>query len=246
MKRSLFFNAAAILCGLSSQLSAQAVQAVPVTGKTLIQRASVESWANQSILIVTTNGTRIVIDAFKPVPDLKPNILLITHDHWDHNDSALLSQAVADTNCVVLNIRPNTNVVKNGVAVTGISAAHNPTGVSENSPTDVIYLIETDGLRIAHTGDLGQFSITDKQLKALGKIDILITQLNNTYSELNVSRALKLIGQINPQIVIPAHTSDDANKKAAEKIGNAENLPGFWNVNSADLADGKKKMIILQ
>jgi L-ascorbate metabolism protein UlaG (beta-lactamase superfamily) len=67
-----------------------------------------------------------------------------------------------------------------------------------------IWVIEVDGLRIAHLGDLGH-SLNETTLKKLGKIDILMIPIGGVYT-LNGSDAKKVVAQLKPrEYVFPMH-----------------------------------------
>lgn len=63
-----------------------------------------------------------------------------------------------------------------------------------------VYIIETDGVRLCHLDGVNR-ELTDPELEGLADIDILIvdTGLNDDANE----TAAKIVGQIEPRIVIP-------------------------------------------
>ena len=63
------------------------------------------------------------------------------------------------------------------------------------SSGDVIYVLESEEMRFCHLGNLGQKELTDEQLEKIGQIDVLMISA--------VEEAQKIIGQIEPKIVIP-------------------------------------------
>jgi L-ascorbate metabolism protein UlaG (beta-lactamase superfamily) len=67
-----------------------------------------------------------------------------------------------------------------------------------------MYLIEMDGIKVAHLGNLGQDTLTDKQMEILEGVDILLVPVGGGDS-LNATKAVKLISQIQPRIVIPMY-----------------------------------------
>ena len=62
---------------------------------------------------------------------------------------------------------------------------------------------EADGLRIAHLGDVGE-DLSDAQIKALGKLDVLILPVGGFYT-IDAAEASRLVERLSPRIVVPMH-----------------------------------------
>jgi len=58
-------------------------------------------------------------------------------------------------------------------------------------------------------GDVGQNALTPEQLEALGKVDVAIMQLDNTFSEMNMhnKKGFNMMAQVKPHLIIPTHIS---------------------------------------
>ncbi|MBU1563696.1 MBL fold metallo-hydrolase [Patescibacteria group bacterium] len=67
-----------------------------------------------------------------------------------------------------------------------------------------MYLIKVDDIIVCHLGDFGQEKLTDRQLEVIGDIDILMIPVDGVCT-LNAREAVKVIKQIEPNIVIPMH-----------------------------------------
>ena len=98
-------------------------------------------------------------------------------------------------------------------------------------------LLEVDGLRIAHLGDIGQESFTKEQLKELGKIDIAFMQFENNYSSMSLAngKGFKLIEQLKPTVIIPTHYTDAALPVLEQKYGKIAEFTNLLAVSRADL-----------
>lgn len=94
-------------------------------------------------------------------------------------------------------------------------------------------------------GDIGQDTLSDVQLKELGRIDIAFMQFVNPYSDYSLEngKGFKLIEQLKPQIIIPTHSSAEATKKIGEMVGAYESVRNILTVSKEDLQDGKRKVI---
>jgi len=67
-----------------------------------------------------------------------------------------------------------------------------------------VFVIEVDGWRICHLGDLGHI-LTVPQLKKIGPVDVLMIPVGGIYT-LNGSEAKKVVDQIKPkEYIFPMH-----------------------------------------
>lgn len=76
-----------------------------------------------------------------------------------------------------------------GVFIQGIPSSQN-----------TIYVFEAEDVRFCHLGDLGQKQLTDEQLEKIDGVDVLMISAGE--------EAQKIIGQIEPKIVIPMDYDD--------------------------------------
>ena len=67
-----------------------------------------------------------------------------------------------------------------------------------------MFIIQVDGIRILHCGDLGQPVLTDLQLKQIGKIEVLLIPVGGVYT-IDGEQAVAITEQIQPRIVVPIH-----------------------------------------
>ncbi|MCK4819098.1 MBL fold metallo-hydrolase, partial [bacterium] len=123
-------------------------------------------------------------------------ILLITHQHPDHSNKKAIN------NSAFLIEEPGEYEI-NGVYVKGIPAFHDDDQGKKRGEV-IIYLIETEDIRICHLGDFGQKELTSEQLDQLGNIDILMVPVGGIYT-IDAKGASKIISQIEPKLVIPMH-----------------------------------------
>ncbi|MNI18861.1 metal-dependent hydrolase [compost metagenome] len=181
------------------------------SGKTMIKllTTSSETVRHASYAIVSSKGTVIVAD-----PNLVPNsnglikadIVTISHTHPDHSDPKFLVPYLKKQieGSRVSRYKEETFTV-NDVKVTGIPASHG-SEFNPDNPTDMIYLFEVDGLRIAHFGDMAQTELTEEQLKALGKIDVSISVFSDSGGfGFGKDKTVRALEQLQPAIAMPGH-----------------------------------------
>jgi L-ascorbate metabolism protein UlaG (beta-lactamase superfamily) len=145
-------------------------------------------------------GVTLVTDPFDKevglkVPNFEADIVTVSHQHHDHNNSS----ALRGTPFII--DMPGEYDVK-GVMVQGIETFHDDKNGAERG-ANIVYRIEMDGLTIAHLGDLGHV-LTDEQLDQLDGVDILIIPVGGKFT-LDAKKAVEVIAQIEPRVVIPMH-----------------------------------------
>ena len=174
---------------------------------------------NAQVELINSQGTRVLIDMSAPSslsqPATDKDVLLTTHKHPDHVNDAFLAS-----------FKGQQIFVKEGeiklpdMTMCGIASAHNANDqLKPENGTNYIYIVDMGGLRIVHFGDIGQRALTPAQLTMLGKVDIAITQFDNSYSDMNISnkKGFNLADQVKPRLIIPTHNSLDAAKYAATR-----------------------------
>ena len=164
------------------------------------------TWYGQSLFQILSaadkNGQiKIVIDPFSDsiglrVPQLEADVLLLSHQHQDHNNVRLVSGNY------FLVEEPGEYEVKN-VFIQGVPSSHNNASDKERGG-NTIYIIQAEGLRICHLGDLGQNELTDEQLDKIGDVDILMIPIGGGPT-ISTKEAQKIMAQVEPKITIPMH-----------------------------------------
>lgn len=142
----------------------------------------------------------LFIDPFDKSIGLKPpqgqaDIVLSTHDHYDHsNISALKGEPV------VINT-PGEFAAK-GINIIGLDTFHDKSEGAQRGK-NTVFVIESEEMRICHMGDLGA-EPTPEQLDEIGEIDVLMIPVGGTVT-LDGKEATKLVHKIEPKTVIPMH-----------------------------------------
>ncbi|HZX50277.1 MAG TPA: MBL fold metallo-hydrolase [Candidatus Paceibacterota bacterium] len=169
---------------------------------------------------------RIVIDPYEESIGLKPpqveaDMVLVTHDHFDHNNA----KAVRGEPMVISG--PGEYELK-GVFIKGIASWHdNAEGKDRGKNT--MYVIEAEGLRLCHLGDIGQDELSAEQVGQIGNVDILFIPVGGTYT-VAAKGAAKIISQIEPRMVIPMHYALPRLKVKLEPVDEFLKTMGVKNV----------------
>ncbi len=147
----------------------------------------------------------IITDPYKDnvgfkMPRASADIVTISHHHQDHNNIDVIKGTTKRKEPFVIDGPGEYEV--NGVSIFGIASFHDDSGGSKRGE-NTIYLINLDGLRLAHLGDLGH-KLSEEQLEELNGVDILFIPVGGTYT-IDDNQAIEVIGQIEPRIIVPMH-----------------------------------------
>lgn len=160
------------------------------------------TWLGHSCFLLqqSTHNTTLLTDPFDasvgyPVPDVKTDVVTCSHGHFDHHytDSLPSGYELIDTD--------GTFSCKD-FSIKGIPCFHDDKeGALRGS--NIIYVIEADGLKIAHMGDLGHFP-TSTMEKELQDIDVMLMPVGGVFT-LDGDQAAKVVNTLKPRITIPMH-----------------------------------------
>ncbi|HRY68313.1 MAG TPA: MBL fold metallo-hydrolase [Phycisphaerae bacterium] len=197
-------------------------------------------WGQACVSIETFWGFTIVIDPFPateqmgfPKPDLTADLVLATHEHFDHTGfdvvkgkPVIVHGLRPDKNWAeidhYLDRRPNQAEVKwrakteagtptsHAVHVKSIHTFHDAESGAKRGK-NAMFIIETDGVRILHCGDLGH-TLAPEQLAAIGPVDVLLIPVGGTYT-VDPTQAIEVVKQIKPRrFVWPIHFKTSVGK----------------------------------
>ncbi|MET1160424.1 MAG: MBL fold metallo-hydrolase [Thermoprotei archaeon] len=164
---------------------------------------TIKWFGHACIAIVKTNGYTIVIDPHAgsdigiEKPDIKADLVLVTHEHFDHNAVEVVS-------------KPETRVLRefwgevriNDIVVRGYKTFHDKFE-GKRRGFNTVYVVETEGYRIAHMGDLGSPPGEDV-LNAIRGADLLAIPVGGTYT-IEPDEAWDIVEKTEPVNVLPIH-----------------------------------------
>lgn len=150
---------------------------------------------------IVGKDTTLVTDPFDSsmvgikYPSVEANIVTISHNHEDHNATGNVSNIHKVIN------GPGEYEI-NKISITGISSYHDDKKGAERGK-NTIYVIEMDGLRLVHLGDLGH-KLSDSEVESLGDVDILMIPVGGIYT-IDHRTAAEIVKSIEPRVIIPMH-----------------------------------------
>jgi len=160
-------------------------------------------WHGHSFIVVESpEGVRVAVDPHDgaslnlPVHRVEADHVLITHDHFDHNAVEVVSgyRGVFKWRTGVFSA--------GGLRVEGLPSFHDKSGGELRGP-NTIYVIEVEGVRVAHLGDLGH-PLTSELVEKLRGVEILVVPVGGTYT-IDAYEAREVVERISPRLVIPVH-----------------------------------------
>jgi len=128
-------------------------------------------------------------------PSLRADVVLISHDHFDHN----AIRVIRGDYVVVRDVTPRT--VK-GVHIRGLVAYHDDVDGEKRGKMNLFHFT-LGGTRFCHLGDLGHM-LSDEQVQELGEVDILFVPVGGVFT-IDGPQAQELVRRIRPKVAIPMH-----------------------------------------
>ena len=196
-----------------------------------------------------TEEVIVFLDPFGKEVGLRPaqgqaNIVLVSHDHHDHNNVAALKGGP-----VVIDTPGEYSAL--GINIIGTDTLHdNQEGKVRGHNT--AFILESEELKICHLGDLGT-DLSGKQLDEIDGVDILMIPIGGYYT-IDGKKAAEIVRKIEPAIIIPMHyrmpgTNPDLKfedeKKFCDEMGNCpKEKVAKLNIKKKDL-EGKSMEIVL-
>ena len=161
------------------------------------------SWHGHSCVSLSTGNYVIVFDPHdgKSIglkkPDVKADLVLITHDHFDHNADYVVS-------------KDKTRVFKayygealiNNIKITGLRTYHDKVK-GKRRGENTVYIVEVESKKIAHLGDLGEIP-DENTLSRLHGIDLLIIPVGGTFT-IEPNEAWIIVEKTKPINIMPIH-----------------------------------------
>lgn len=192
-------------------------------------------------------GVVVVTDPFNKeiglkVPNFEADIVTVSHDHQDHNNVDALRGNPFTISCAG-------EYDFKGVLIEGIDSYHDEKKGEERGG-NIIYRIEIDDISVAHLGDLGEV-LDNGQLEKLAGTDVLLIPVGGKYT-LDAKKAVEVISQIEPRIIIPMHYQTEGLKidldsidKFIKEIGLTPTYEEKLKISKKDLPQEDMELVIL-
>lgn len=169
-------------------------------------------WLGLSCFRITSGKGSLVLDPFTGVRgygevSTSAGQVFKSHNHGDHaflEGVKLVEEA------------------ENPFKVAEIDSFHDEVEGAKRGP-NTIHVVEAEGIRVAHLGDLGHLP-GEELVRALYGVDILLLPVGGFYT-IDAATAKKVVELVNPKTVVPMHYRDG--EFGHEPIGTLEDFLGL-------------------
>lgn len=190
-------------------------------------------WFGHSAFRLSAGGSTVVLDPFgeleeseagelrwgyPAIPCLDPSLVLISHEHPDHNGL----EAVGGAQTVIRSIAGRFDSPIGEVIAVG--SDHDQSAGTERG-LNTIFVFTLGGLRVAHFGDFGQAELRAEQRAAIGEVDLLFLPVGG-WPTIGARGAIEIVRRLRPAWVVPMHYRTAAIDFLEPASPFIENLPG--------------------
>ena len=231
MKTTAIMTALAMITTIAAE--SLAAEFKTVTFKTKGGKEVVITAIKHASMRIQYDGFDIQVDPvvkFAPVTDYskfpKADVILVTHEHFDHFDRDAIETLKKDGTQVIANpsvqkmlgcgtamANGESRVVCNGIAIEAVPAYNTTAGRTKFHPKgrDNGYVLTLDGLRIYIAGDTEDIP----EMAKLKDIDVAFLPCNQPYT-MTPEQVAKAAKTIKPKVLFPYHYSETPIKRVAE------------------------------
>jgi L-ascorbate metabolism protein UlaG (beta-lactamase superfamily) len=174
------------------------------------------AYFGHSAFKIKTKTGSVVLDPYdaqmlgKPFPKLEADVVTISHDHGDHNASAVIGG-----DPLIINLPGEYE--RKGIRITGFETYHDK-NKGEERGRNTMYKIEGEDVSVLHCGDLGH-TLSAETIEMIDGVD--------------AEEARQVVEKLEPSIVIPMHYRNDAFAAAVmEKLAPLEDFLGKLGVTT--------------
>jgi L-ascorbate metabolism protein UlaG (beta-lactamase superfamily) len=134
---------------------------------------------------------------YPPIEGVTADLLLITHEHFDHNAADRVGGEPAV-------IRSTAGRLDSPIGeVVAIVSEHDEEAGTGRGPNS-IFVFTLGGIRVCHLGDFGQSDLRPEQADAIGEVDMLLTPVGGGPT-IGAQQATAIAERLAPRWVVPMH-----------------------------------------
>lgn len=167
-------------------------------------------WLGHSAFVLTSgSGTKVLTDpyrsgsyegavGYKPITEA---VQVVTSSH-SHDDHFCLDGLPEGFECITTSGRHDAS----GISIEGIKTYHDE-NKGKDRGRNIIYVIEIDGIRVCHLGDLGH-ELSEEEIATIGRVDVLLAPVGGLFT-IGPKEALGIMRALSPAVTIPMHFKTD-------------------------------------
>lgn len=183
--------------------------------------------------IIDESGVVIYTDPFKLTKSDRADVILITHDHFDHLSIEDVQKIqtpetviVTTEDCAaklsgnIVKVKPSDKVVVKGIEIEAVPAYNTNKDFHPKSKGWVGFIFKVSGKRYYLAGDTDYIP----EMKTFKDIDVALIPVSGTYV-MTADEAVQAVLDIKPKLAVPMHyasivgSEDDAKRFVAELSG---------------------------
>lgn len=188
------------------------------------------------------NSKVIYVDPWKLKINEPADIILVTHEHYDHCSVQDISKIQKENTVIVgpkdcanklsgkiKTIKPGQSLTIGGVTIEAVPAYNIGKAFHPKSNNWVGFIITLDNIKIYHAGDTDLIPEMDEI-----KVDFALLPIGGTYT-MNVQEAATLANKMKPKVAIPMHYGSIVGDSSdAEKFKKLCNVAEVQILNSTN------------
>lgn len=193
------------------------------------------TWLGHDGFLIRAGNRVIVIDPYQVSTTTPADIILITHEHYDHCSPEDIDQFRGDTTVIVTEadsakklqgdvrvVKPGETITVHGMEIEAVRAYNIDKKFHPKEKDWLGFIVTIDGCRIYHAGDTDLID----EMEGL-QTDIALLPVSGTYV-MTAAEAVEAATRIQPKLAIPMHydalvgSIDDAQLFAAQLAGTCE------------------------
>jgi len=195
------------------------------------------TWLGHDGFLIKGDGKAIVIDPFQ-VKECEPaDIILVTHEHYDHCSPEDIKKIRKESTVIVTEadsakklsgdvraVQPGDKLTVSGIPIEAVPAYNKNKNFHPEQNGWLGFIVTVDGVRIYHAGDTDLIPEMDSF-----KTDIALLPVSGTYV-MTAEEAVEAAKMIKPKIAIPMHydaivgSADDARRFCDAVAGTCETV----------------------
>jgi len=197
-------------------------------------------WYGQAAFALTTKEAVVFVDPFgdmsalagrgmrfdyPPIEGVRADLLLVTHEHVDHNATAAIG---GDPQI----LRSTAGRLASPIGeVIAVASEHDGAAGTERGP-NTIFVFDLGGLRVAHFGDFGQPALRDAQAAAIGIVDLAFLPVGGGPT-IDGEQAAVIARRIGARWVVPMHYRTHRTDFLAPVDGFLDHVAGVHRVGAS-------------
>jgi L-ascorbate metabolism protein UlaG (beta-lactamase superfamily) len=174
-------------------------------------------WFGHSAFLLVDNSTSVLVDPFgpgeqvrerglkfdyPPIGGVEPDLVLVTHEHFDHNAVEVVS---GDPHV----LRSTAGLLDSPLGeIVAVASEHDDAAGTKRGP-NTVFVFSLGTVRVCHMGDFGQAALRPEQREAIGEVDVLMLPVGGGPT-IGGALAAEVASQIGARIVVPMHFRTEA------------------------------------